>query len=270
MKIKIFCTSIKYLKVIDKLPKYINPIGLGINKFPDHWLDEKKGTNISNLNKHYGELTGLYWIWKNILPDMKDEDIIGNCHYRKLWLNNLYFKKIKISFSSLNSNLFKPNNHNFKDIDCAQIQPIIFQKKNLIEDFMNIHKTDILIKCADFLKEENKELYLKHLRQNKLYPLNMFITKVKFFKEYCEEIFPWLEKSFNLCIKKNLCVDYNMRLPAFLAERFTSFWFSKFSRRVALSYARLGNIYLSNQLNNIINPLKLPFTFTGYPTIHKY
>ena len=98
----------------------------------------------------------------------------------------------------------------------------------------------------------------------------MFITKVKFFREYCDEIFPWLEKSLNLCIKKNLCKDYNQRLPAFLAERFTSFWFSKYLNRIILSYARLGKFYLSNKINNLIYPLKLPFTFTGYPTIHRY
>ena len=270
MKVKIFCTSIKYLKVIDKLPDYINPVGLGENKFPKHWLDEKRGTNISELNKYYGELTGLYWLWKNITPEMQDTDIIGNCHYRKLWLNNFYSKKIKITFSSLNSNLLQPNDHDFTKIDCVQVQPIIFQNKNLIEDFINIHKTDVIIQCANFLKDNNKELFLKHLGQNNLYPLNMFITKVKFFREYCDEIFPWLEKSLNLCIKKNLCKDYNQRLPAFLAERFTSFWFSKYSNRIILSYARLGKFYLSNKINNLIYPLKLPFTFTGYPTIHRY
>ena len=33
--------------------------------YPENWFDEKKGDNISDLNKHYAEFTGLYWIWKN-------------------------------------------------------------------------------------------------------------------------------------------------------------------------------------------------------------
>ena len=41
--LEIFCTSIQYLKILDKLPKYIKPLGLGESLFPDHWLDEKKG-----------------------------------------------------------------------------------------------------------------------------------------------------------------------------------------------------------------------------------
>ena len=111
---------------------------------------------------------------------MKDTDIIGNCHYRKLWLNNFYSNKIKITFSSLNTNLLKPNDHDLTKIDCAQVQPIIFQNKNLIEDFINIHKTDVIIQCANFLKDNNKELFLKHLGQNNLYPLNMFYKKGSF------------------------------------------------------------------------------------------
>ena len=90
--LKIFCTSIDYYKVIDYLPNIIIPLGIGKNTFPSNWLDEKKGENISELNSYYGELTGLYWVWKNKLIDMKKDDLIGNCHYRKLWLNDFYTK----------------------------------------------------------------------------------------------------------------------------------------------------------------------------------
>ena len=98
----------------------------------------------------------------------------------------------------------------------------------------------------------------------------MFITRVELFEKYCEKIFPWLEKCLEFCIKKNLCENYNMRLPAFLAERFTSFWFAQLERKRTLSYARLGNFFLSNNVNRFINPIKLPLTFRMYPTIHRY
>ena len=90
---------------MDFLPNVIIPLGLGKNTFPSNWLDEKKGENISELNSYYGELTGLYWVWKNKLSSMKKDDLIGNCHYRKLWLNNFYKKKQRFAFSSLYSNL---------------------------------------------------------------------------------------------------------------------------------------------------------------------
>ena len=103
-----------------------------------------------------------------------------------------------------------------------------------------------------------------------LFPHNMFITKAKHFEEYCEVIFPWLEKCMNYCHEKKICNDYNMRMPAFLAERFTSFWFNRFKKRSLLSYARLGKFHLSNNINSFINTTKLPFTFSQYPSIHNF
>ena len=84
----------------------------------------------------------------------------------------------------------------------------------------------------------------------------MFITKVKYFREYCEILFPWLEKCLDYCEEKKLCKNYNMRLPAFLAERFTSFWFSQKEKKTYLSYARLGSFFLSNNTNRLLNPTK--------------
>lgn len=268
--LKIFCTSINYFKIIDKLPKYILPIGLGKESFPSNWIDEKKGENISHLNLFYGELTGIYWIWKNAINKMDENDFIGNCHYRKLWLDNLYNKKQKTSIRSLHSKLFKFNEKNLINLDAIQVQPIIFKNKNLFEDFFEIHKTDILKKSLEFFDDNTKISFTNHLNQKIFFPLNMFITKVKFFNEYCEILFPWLDKCLEYCKSNNLCESYNTRLPAFLAERFTSFWFSQKEKRICLSYARLGDFFLSNKINNLINPIKIPFTFRMYPTLHDY
>ena len=46
----IYCTTIKYFNVIDKLPPHIKPLGLGNNVYPEHWLSENEGENIANLN----------------------------------------------------------------------------------------------------------------------------------------------------------------------------------------------------------------------------
>ena len=62
----------------------------------------------------------------------------------------------------------------------------------------------------------------------------MFITKVKYFREYCEIIFPWLHNCFKYCEANNLLKGYNSRLPAFLAERFTSYWYSQ-KNKISLS-----------------------------------
>lgn len=269
-KIEIYCTTIKHYKVMEKLPSIIIPLGLGEEKYPDNWLTEKIGSNISSLNKFYAEFTGLYWIWKNKIDNLDNNDLIGNCHNRVLWLNDLIEEKKKFTSETLFENFLKPENNIFKNTDVIQVQPITFKKKNLLEDFEEIHKCDALAKSIEYLDSNLSKKFLRHLEGNYLFPHNMFITKKIFFIEYCEIIFPWLEKCFDYCKKKNLCENYNSRLPAFLAERFTSFWFSEFKNRKLLSYARLGKLHLSNDINNFVNTTKIPFTFYQYPTIHRY
>lgn len=270
MKIKIYSTSIKYYSILNKLPNYIQPIGLGDNIFPSNWLNENSGDTIKNLNKYYGELTGFYWVWKNLLKNFGENDFIGFCHYRKLWLNYLGYKK-KFSHKSIHNILLKEDDRIFLESNVIQVQPIIFRNRNLLEDFSIIHRNNILEESLEFLRDDLKINFYNHLKKNTLYPLNMFIVKKKLFNEYCSIIFPWLEKCFELCLKRDLLKDYNIRLPAFMAERFTSYWFSRFNeKKICLSYARLGNFFLSNKINNLINPLKIPFTSKIYPTIHKY
>jgi hypothetical protein len=269
-KLKIYCTTIKYLRIMDKFPSYIKPLGLGTEIYPNFWLTDKSEKNLSHLNKYIGELSGIFWIWKNKIHNMNKNDMIGNCHYRKIWLNKLHTKKQKFSYQSLYNSLLSEKNKDLSDTDVFQIQPIKFKNKTLLEDFEDVHESDMLFKSISFLPLDLQNKFRSHLKGNIFFPLNMFISRTHLFEKYCEILFPWLNKCLEYCLEHNLCKDYNMRLPAFLAERFTSFWFSQFKNRKTLSYARLGNFYLSNSINTFINPLKIPFTFRMYPTIHKY
>jgi hypothetical protein len=47
------------------------------------FLGDDTGDNISALNKYYGELTGLYWIWKNYPTTA----YVGLCHCRGYFIN---------------------------------------------------------------------------------------------------------------------------------------------------------------------------------------
>ena len=270
MKIKIYCASVIYRKILDKLPHNIVPLGVGKKQFPKHWLTENTASNISDLNKYYGEHSGVYWVWKNCMNEFNSDDWIGFCHYRKFWLNNIYEKKQKKSVDSLFNNLLKSDNPIFLDNDVILIQPIIYKNKNLFQDFYSVHQTNILKESVSFLKNDLKKNFLNHLNSNTLYPLNMFIVKKKYFTEYCENIFPWLERCMIRSRELNLLKDYNIRMPSFLAERFVSFWFSSFKKKDFLSYARIGNFFLSDYTNYLLNPLKIPLTFRMYPTIHDY
>ncbi len=269
-KIIIYCFALKYFRLLDRLPKHIIPLGLGSKKFPQNWLDEKEGKNISNLNKYYGEATGIYWIWKNKMHEFTSEDWIGTCHYRKFWLDHCYENKQKTTFSSLYSKLLKPDNEIFLKSDAIQVQPIFFKNQTILEQFENVCGKNIIKECAEFLDPKIKNEFLEYLN-NKKFSITFFIAKKRIFEEYCKVLFPWMEKCYDYCNSKNLLKGYNSRLPAFLMERFASFWVDKkVYKKSYLSYSRLGKLMLSNSINKIINPMKMPFTFRMYPTFHDY
>ena len=47
------------------------------------YLTDDTKDNISDKNCYYSELTGLYWVYKNVT----DVDIVGTCHYRRYLVN---------------------------------------------------------------------------------------------------------------------------------------------------------------------------------------
>lgn len=57
----------------------------------DNMIGDDTGDNISLKNRHYNEMTGIYWAWKNY-DKLGNPDYIGFMHYRRLFsLTNLPF-----------------------------------------------------------------------------------------------------------------------------------------------------------------------------------
>ena len=262
--------TLKHYSVLQKLPKSIIPFGLGDQTYPGGWLNEKNGDNILGLNKFYGETTGIYWIWKNYLDNFKINDWIGFCQYRRLWLNDIYTKKQTFTFDNLYSNLLSSEAVLKPETETYLVQPTFFTNHDLFDQFETLYGKNTINECAKLVLDKDKEDFRNFLKGNKFSICNMFITKPRIFKQYCEEMFNWIEKCYDYCNNQNLLKGKNMRLPVFMVERFTSFWFEKYSKVNYLSFARLGNFFLSNEINKIINPLKIPFSFRMYPTIHRY
>ncbi|MDO5403874.1 MAG: DUF4422 domain-containing protein, partial [Eubacteriales bacterium] len=56
-------------------------VGAAVNETLGYTGDNT-GDNISQLICYYCELTGMYWVWKNV----HDCDYVGICHYRRYLL----------------------------------------------------------------------------------------------------------------------------------------------------------------------------------------
>ena len=104
-KINMFCISYldkkrdnefynDYVNFLDSLELEI--VGAGGNdiKYPDHWQNDSTGENISYKNVNYAALTVFYWIWKNKINNLNNDDWIGLCHYRRFWLKSTHEKYI--------------------------------------------------------------------------------------------------------------------------------------------------------------------------------
>lgn len=65
-------------------PMYV-PLHVGHACSNKDWgfLSDDTGDSISELNPYFCELTGIYWIWKNV----SDCDYVGISHYRRYLVN---------------------------------------------------------------------------------------------------------------------------------------------------------------------------------------
>ena len=135
----------------------------------------------------------------------------------------LFFKISKILKNHLLEFLSKPSK--------------LFSKKqrNLKFHFDLFHgkgNLDLAINCLD---EENKYDFKYYMENNTFFnPHNMFICKTEILKDYYKIIFPWLEKCEKIFGFKNLSGYGLQRIYGFLAERFMSYWFRKYTNHSTL------------------------------------
>ena len=75
-------------------------------------IHDNIGLNISNENIYYGELTGLYWIWKN--ENINKEELVGFCHFNKC---------LDVKFSKAYNLLINRQKYDFLVADKTYITP---------------------------------------------------------------------------------------------------------------------------------------------------
>ena len=237
----------KYFSYEDDI---ITPIYVGakINKENLKYLKDSTGDNISEKNENFCELTGMYWIWKNV-----DADFYGMMHYRRylsfedrleykikriiyvfsrlFYLNSIInmldmkeLFQIKICEEEIiRKEIMKVSKNIINKIQKYDIflpKKEIF-KKSVYEQYKNVHIVEHLDKLLEIIASEYPEIYPYYERKikkgNKIYPLNMFIMKKKYFFEYSEFIFDVL---FKLEKKIKIPLDtYQKRVFGFLSER---------------------------------------------------
>ena len=253
--LNMFCVTMspKHENFIQKLG-YV-PVGLGDKDYSDNFLTDRKGINISKKNPFYGEYTFHYWLWKNKINEL-DNGWIGFCQYRKFWCNNNHNNQVK-DFSNFKNSLIKKIPNEFNSYESILGEPLFVnqfrlskfiknnfktmikkptlffdnKKRNLRFHFNMMHGHGNLSKAINLLDvAERKDFEFFVDSSVSFNPHNMFICKSKDkLKMYYESLFPWLERcesefGFNLD-------GYGLkRIYGFLAERYMSYWFQKYTK----------------------------------------
>lgn len=174
------------------------------------------GENISEKNKQFCELTGLYWIWKNAR-----EDYVGLVHYRRHFL--------------LPDNWLERMEANKVDV----ILPVpLYVAPSIAENYKERHTaSDWEYLMAYFEKNlpEEFEAAEQFFSGNLYSPCNMFIASKEVLDWLCEWMFPIL---FAVAAHGGERDDaYQNRYPGFVSERLITYYFESRRDRFRVVYA---------------------------------
>lgn len=216
MKIFIIMHKIVDLPLLDSI--YEKLLVGSYNKNITNINRDDTGDNISSRNNNYCELTGLYWIWKNV-----DEDIVGLCHYRRflskcsLIKNSKYFineQVLKNDFYKNNIDIVLPQKNYFKWKIISE-----FSTAPNLED-MKIVRSVIENKYPDYL-----ETFDDFINGKSAYLYNIIITKKNIFDEYSKWLFDILfEVEKKMEPETYIYDNYRQRMFGFISERLLNVW----------------------------------------------
>ena len=235
------------------------PVGLGDKITSNKFLKDNTEINISQKNSYYGEYTFHYWLWKNKIIN-NEKDWIGFCQYRKFFLKKSVTTTYK-NLNQLNDNVLKTIPENFQNYESILGEPLFInqfrlskflknnlftmikkpilfldkKKRNIKFHFDMMHGKGNIDKAIKLLDKKDQEDFNQFVnREVSFNPHNMFICKsYEILNNYYNSIFPWLdkcEKEFGL----NLNGFGLRRLYGFLAERYMSYWFQKYTKHATL------------------------------------
>lgn len=203
------------------LPQNYQTLLVGANKNanPRNYLADNTGENISNKNKSFCELTGLYWIWKNT-----SDSNVGLCHYRRYFSN--YHQRKQLDLSVLLSGKAKPVSTVSLDQDLANADWVVSQPERsgdgtIGENFAKYHHAKDLEITRKVLKKKYPQFvdgFDQTLASERGSFYNMFYTSREQLNEYCNWLFDILfevEKEVDISSYDN----YQQRLFGFLSER---------------------------------------------------
>lgn len=224
----------------------------------ENFIPDNTGDNISNKNPYFCELTGLYYMWKNL-----DADYLGMVHYRR------YF--------TASNRIPKEKNKKFEKVlteeqarELLETSDVILPKKRhyYIESLYSHYEHALYIEPFNETEKIIKEKYPEYLTEfKKLYTrksahmFNMFIMKKEILDAYCKWLFDILfelEKRIDAS-KYN---SFHSRFYGRISELLLDVWLDK--NQIQYDEVKVMNMQNVNWLKKGIAFLQAKFTGKKY------
>ncbi len=222
--------------------------------------------NISTLNNIYNELTGHYWMWKNI----KDEDYYGLCHYRRYFnFNNHTNRYPRIGKALLSSRRNSLNSWtaemimakiNDCDIVVAREEPGASSEYPSLKAKFEKEEEEIFNMWVDCVKDLCPE-YLpyvdRYVSQKQEHMFNAFIMKHQFFEEYSRWLFDILFL-FEKKIRERFGDDDIERMCGYIGEHLLNVYliYKKDTSDVRIKVMQMIMFYNTDSTPSLSNRIK--------------
>ena len=259
--LEIYCITNKKIDLSKKIYK----IGwVGNDNPPSNYISCNTKNNIFHKEKYYSELTFQYWFWKNLLS-VNDRHWIGFCQKRRYWIKK-ESKNSNINYSNFQNHILDKVPDEWSGCESVICEPISVNSvnkmkiikrgfKSLVKDpsiLFDIKKQTLLLhfdmhhgfgnieKAINHLDERDRDDFFQYLNKSTYYnPHIMFISKSHIINRWFDNLFSWLLKCEQTFGFKKLQGYDTQRLYAYLAERYLSFWFKKYTNYKIWPYVTL-------------------------------
>lgn len=253
--------------------------GASITNEDDLWMQsnligDNTGDNISEKNRYYNEMTGIYWAWKN-QDQLGNPDYIGFMHYRRWFIFDdeqvdQYRQKAKtiifetqLGFDFLLESDYERLFDDKKIIEAIDgidiLVPQAFQLPETLRknwERASHFPSNIIDVMFDAVKRENAEIFPffeAMFNSTTFHACSMFVMKKPIFDEYCEWQFSILSE-----IEKKVDISessvFGQRLLGYISELLSSAFFEWYQHKNK-QISKKNTLYIPNpDLAKVIRP----------------
>lgn len=193
------------------------------------YTGDDSGDNISDQNCYFSELTGLYWVWKNV----HDVDYVGTCHYRRYLLKHAgKMQKAGEAQSRAGEDFAHGGMFTAKEVRSVLAEYDVITTKSLqlnysyYEGFASHHKVRYLDETARVIAERHPEYdadFQRLVHGKHTYFGNMLICRKELYDQYCDWLFDILfEVQGRATVEEE--DSYHRRIFGFISEFLQYVW----------------------------------------------